>query len=324
MQNSHTGESMKAAVPAGRRDLRANLRAGLAVPAIAAPMFLVSGLEHVSACCRAGIVGSFPTINARTTGELDRWLGTLARAHSAGDVRHAANLIVHKSNARLADDLALVTAHRVPIVISSVGSPTRVLEAVHAYGGLVLADVATLRHARRAAEAGVDGLILLTAGCGGNTGWLNPFAFVAAVREFWEGPLVLAGSISSGRQIRALEVLDVDLAYLGTALIAATESLASDDYRRLLVAAGIDDIFLTDAMTGIPANFIRASLDRAGFDTKATHAKPDAFNLDKETRAWRDVWSAGHGAGAVRAVRSVAEIVTDLSCAYASVLSQGR
>ena len=203
-----------------------------------------------------------------------------------------------------------------PLVISSVGSPGRVIEAVHGYGGLVLADVATLKHARRAAEAGVDGLILLTAGCGGNTGWLNPFAFTAAVREFWTGPLVLAGSITSGRQIRALEMLDVDLAYVGTSLIAASESLAPDDYRALLIAAGIDDIFLTDAITGIPANFIRASLERAGFDTKAKHAKPDAFNLDKETRAWRDVRSAGHGVGAVREVRSVARIVGELAREY--------
>ena len=302
----------------GQAHLRGDLRSGLQVPVIAAPMFLVSGPEHVMACCRAGIVGSFPTINARTPEILDQWLSEMARTRTDGAARHAANLIVHKSNARLGEDLALVVRHRVPIVISSVGSPTRVIEAVHGYGGLVLADVATLKHARRAAEAGVDGLILLTAGCGGNTGWLNPFAFTAAVREFWDGPLVLAGSISSGRQIRALEVLDVDLAYLGTSLIATTESLANDTYRQLLVDASIDDIFLTDAITGIPANFLRTSLERAGFDTKARHAKPEAFNLDKETRAWRDVWSAGHGVGGVREVRPVAEVVAELARDYAA------
>lgn len=298
--------------------LRKDLRQGLAVPAIAAPMFLVSGLEHVLACCRAGIIGSFPTINARTTEILDQWLGDLAKAHAAGGARQAANLIVHKSNGRLEEDLALVAKHRVPVVISSVGSPTRVIEAVHGYGGIVLADVATLKHARRAAEAGVDGLILLTAGCGGNTGWLNPFGFTAAVREFWAGPLVLAGAIGTGRQIRALEMLDVDLAYIGTRLIATTESLAPETYRQLLVAAGIDDIFLTDAITGIPANFLKTSLERAGFDPKAKHDKPDAFNLDKETRAWRDVWSAGHGVGTVRKVAAVAEVVGDLRREYAA------
>jgi nitronate monooxygenase len=301
----------------GQAALRANLRAGLAVPAIAAPMFLVSGLEHVQACCRAGIVGSFPTINARTLEILDDWLAQMARTHAGGTVRHAANLIVHKSNARVDDDLALVIEHRVPIVISSVGSPARVIEAVHGYGGLVLADVATLKHARRAAETGVDGLILLTAGCGGNTGWLNPFGFAAAVREFWAGPLVMAGSITAGRQIRALEMLDVDLAYVGTSLIATQESLASDTYRQLLIEASIDDIFLTDAITGIPANFLKTSLERAGFDIKAKHDKPDTFNLDKETRAWRDVWSAGHGVGAVRQVRAVADVVAQLRREYA-------
>ena len=167
-----------------------------------------------------------------------------------------------------------------------------------------------------AAEAGVDGLILLTAGCGGNTGWLNPFGFAAAVREFWAGPLVLAGAIGSGRQIRALEVLDVDLAYIGTALIAASESMAPDTYRQLLIEATIDDIFLSDAITGIPANFLKTSLERAGFDFKATYAKPESFNFDKETRAWRDVWSAGHGVGAVRKVQVVADIVEGLRRTY--------
>jgi nitronate monooxygenase len=302
----------------GQAALRTRLRAGLAVPAIAVSMFLVSGLEHVLACAKAGIIGSFPTINARTLDDLDAWLGRLAKSHEAGAAPHAANLIMHKSNARVDDDLAVIVKHRVPVVISSVGSPARVVAAVHGYGGLVLADVATLKHARRAAEAGVDGLILLTAGCGGNTGWLNPFGFAAAVREFWSGPLVLAGAITSGRQIRALEVLDVDLAYIGTRLIATDESLAPDAYRQLLVDASIDDIFLTDAITDIPANFLRTSLERAGFDLKARHEKPDTFNLDKEMRAWRDVWSAGHGVGAVRAVLPVAEIVAEIAREYAA------
>lgn len=300
----------------GRAALRADMRSGLTVPAISAPMFLVSGVDHVLACCRAGIIGSFPTINARTIDILDAWLGQMSAGQTAGSGRHAANLIVHKSNSRLEEDLALVVKHRVPIVISSVGSPVRVIDAVHAYGGLVLADVATLRHARRAAETGVDGLILLTAGCGGNTGWLNPFGFTAAVREFWDGPLVLAGAISAGRQMRALEMLDVDLAYIGTSLIATSESLAPEAYRQLLVEATIDDIFLTDAITGIPANFLKNSLERAGFDTKGKHAKPEAFSLEKETRAWRDVWSAGHGVDAVRAVQPVAEVVARLKREY--------
>lgn len=299
----------------GDRALRGRLREGLSVPVIAAPMFLVSGEDLVAACCTAGVIGSFPTINARTVSILDEWLGRMTARCAGASAPFAANLIVHKSNTRLDADAERVVAHKVPLVVASVGSPAKIVEGVHGYGGLVLADVATLKHARRAAEAGVDGLILLTAGCGGNTGWLNPFAFTAAVREFWQGPLVLAGSITSGRQIRALEMLDIDLAYLGTPFIASSESMAPQGYKDMLTKSGADDIYLTDAVTGIPANFLKPSLERAGFDFAAKHERV-TFNLDKETRAWKDVWSAGHGVGAVKAVRPVAEIVAALREEY--------
>jgi nitronate monooxygenase len=304
---------------AQREQARGRLLAGTKAPVIAAPMFLVSGAELVSACCRAGVIGSFPTINARSPEILDEWLGALTRVtrDASRAAPFAANLIVHRSNTRLDADFELVRKHEVPIVIASVGSPASIVDGVHRYGGLVLADVATLRHARRALEAGVDGLILLTAGCGGNTGWLNPFAFVAAVREFYDGPLVLAGSITDGRQIGALGMLGVDLAYVGTPFIVAEESMARADYREMLIAATADDIFLTDAITGIPANMLRPSLERAGFDVTKRHEK-GSFSLDRETRAWKDVWSAGHGVGAVRAVEPAAAIVERLRAEYAA------
>jgi len=301
----------------GDRTLAARLRDGLAVPVIAAPMFLVSGPELMIACRRAGVIGSFPTVNARTPAILDAWLAQIV---AAGGVQFAANLIVHQSNGRFAEDFDVVCRHRVPVAIASVGNPARVVDGVHAYGGIVLADVASLKHARRAAESGVDGLILLCAGAGGNTGWLNPFAFVAAVREFFDGPVVLAGGITEGRQIRAAEVLGADLAYIGTRFIAAPETMAADAYREMLVAANADDVVLTDAVTGIPANLLRPSLERVGFDIEKERGKAaGGFNLLKEEstmRAWRDIWSAGHGVGATKKIESVAEIVAALKAGY--------
>lgn len=307
----------------GSSELAAALRAKLEVPVLAGPMFLISGPDLVIACSRAGVVGSFPTLNARTPAILDEWLARMA-AETAGAAPFAANLIVHHTNTRVEEDLEVVANHRVPLVISSVGNPSGVVAKVHAYGGLVLADVASLKHARRAAEAGVDGLILLCAGAGGNTGWLSPFAFVGAVREFFDGPVVLAGALSRGRYIHAAEQIGADLAYVGTSFIATRESLASDQYRRMLVASSADDVILTDAVTGIPANMLRPSLERAGF--KSGH-KPEGFNLLKEIevlKAWRDIWSAGHGVGDVTDVESVGDLVGRLKRDYELARADAR
>lgn len=307
----------------GDPEIARALRSTLRLPVIVAPMFLVSGPELVIASSSAGVVGSFPTLNARTPALLDEWLTqigtTLAATPHAAP--HAANLIVHRSNTRADEDLDAVVRHRVPIVIASVGSPAPVVARVKAYGGTVLADVASLRHAHRALEAGVDGLILLTAGAGGNTGWMNPFAFVTAVREFFAGPLALAGALSRGRLVRVAETLGADFGYLGTHFIAARESMADDAYRDMLVASSADDIVLTDAVTGIPANMLRPSLERAGFKPR-TGPRPASFDLTRELtalRAWRDVWSAGHGVGDVRRAASVAELVDELRADYLTV-----
>jgi nitronate monooxygenase len=203
----------------GNSDLAAALKSRLAVPVVVGPMFLISGPDLVIASSRSGVIGSFPTLNARTPAILDEWLARMT-AETEGHAPFAANMIVHQSNTRIDDDMAIVANHRVPVVISSVGNPSGVVSRVHAYGGTVLADVASLKHARRSAEAGVDGLILLCAGSGGNTGWLNPFAFVGAVREFFDGPIVLAGAMTRGRYIHAAEQIVADFAYVGTSFIA--------------------------------------------------------------------------------------------------------
>ena len=225
----------------------------------------------------------------------------------------AANLIVHRTNQRLAEDLERVVRHRPPLVIASVGAPDPVVAAIHGYGGLVFADVASLRHAQKAAAAGADGLVLLTAGAGGHTGWLNPFAFVAEVRKFFGGVVAVAGCVTEGRQIAALELLGADLAYIGSPFIATPESRAPSGHKQAVVAAGIDDIYLTDAVTGLKANFVRQSLlDEGIIDAAGTVIYDGALDV----QSWKTVWSSGQGSGGVRGVRPVAEIVQDLAAEY--------
>lgn len=275
----------------------------LRVPVIAAPMFLVSGPDLVVEAAKAGIVGAFPTLNARTPEILDTWLSDIASRCEAAPGTYAANLILHPSNARRDVDLDLVIKHQVPWVITSVGSPAPVAGRVHAYGGRVLADVATVRHARKAVDAGVDMLVLLTAGAGGNTGWLNPFAFVEEVRRFWSGPLAVAGGITTGRQVHAIQIAGADMAYIGTPFVATTESLAAQAYKDALCTAGADDIVLTDAVTGIPANFLAESLRQNGIMANDGTLLPKG-SLDIAN--WKTAWSAGHGVASVLGVESVA------------------
>lgn len=304
-------------------DRIALLRDRLTLPLIAAPMFLVSGVDLVSAACINGVIGSFPTVNCRTSAQLDEWLteidSRLVQARDKG-VRVApvcANLIVHRSNARLADDLAVLLRHQPELVITSVGSPASVLKPLHDAGALVFADVASIRHAERAAEAGADGLVLLTAGAGGQTGWLNPFVFVRAVRKFFDGPIVLAGGICDGHALRAAQALDCDLAYMGTKFIATTESLADQRYKDMLVASTADDILLTKAFTGLQTNMLRSSIVAAGLDPEDLPER-GAIDIGKDIdigarenrpKRWRDIWSGGHSTSGVDAVLPVAELV---------------
>lgn len=302
----------------GGRAFATHFTSQLQLPVIAGPMFLISGPDLVIGCCNAGIVGSFPSLNARSTGLLDEWLARIAsETRGPGSAPYAVNLIVHASNTRLEEDLAIVEKHKAPLVIASVGNPASVVARVHDYGGLVFSDVASLKHAQRAAESGVDGLILLCAGCGGNTGWLNPFAFVGAVRNFYAGPIVLAGAISRGQHIHVAREMGADLTYIGTSFIAACESLANARYRDMLTAASADDIILTHEITGIPANMLRQSLESVGWKPSGKHEGGFSLLKEMETlKAWRDVWSAGHGVGDVHRVEPIADIVRRLRADY--------
>jgi nitronate monooxygenase len=319
--------------------LPAPLESRLALPLIAAPMFLVSGPALVKAACRAGVIGSFPTANCRTVEELDRWLADMGE-----DLKRAAdetgrapaplcpNLIVHRSNTRVPDDLAAVLRHKAEMVITSVGSPEPVLKPLKDAGCLVLADVASVRHAEKAVAAGVDGLVLLTAGAGGQTGWVNPFAFVRAVRKFWDGIVVMAGGMADGQAIAAAETLGCDLAYMGTKFIATRESLAKDAYKEMLVKSRLDDVLLTRAFTGLETNMLRPSIAAAGLDPDNLPVR-GAIDIAKDINAserdkpdgpgssakrWKDIWSAGHSVSGVADVPSAAELIRRTADEYAA------
>lgn len=299
----------------------------LSLPVISAPMFLVSGVDLVVAACANGIVGTFPSLNCRPAAQLDEWLGEINRrladlraAHPDKPIApHGINLIIHRSNARMAEDFPLVIKHKVPLVISSVGDPTEVAKAVHGYGGMIFHDVTTLRHARKAASAGVDGLILVCAGAGGHAGVMNPFALVPQVREFWSGPLALAGAISDGRSIRAAQVLGADLVYMGTRFIAIREAMAEEAFKDMVVAAEAADIVYTDAFSGINANFLRQSIVQSGLDPDNL-PKKDTVSMDlaerEKTKAWKNVWSAGQGVGSIHDVPTMADLVARLKREY--------
>src|SRR3569623_258715 len=303
----------------------------LVLPLIAAPMFLVSGVELMVAACRNGVIGSFPTVNCRSTEQLEAWLAEIAtrlQQHEDHTGHRAAplcpNLIVHRSNARLEQDLAVLLRHKPEIVITSVGSPAPVVKPLHDAGALVLADVATLRHAERAAEAGADGLVLLTAGAGGQTGWLNPFAFVRAVRAFYDGIIVLAGGISDGQALHAAEVLGCDLGYMGTKFIATHESMADDRYKRLLVESSADDILLTTAFTGLQTSMLKPSIVAAGLDPGDLPAR-GAIDIGKDIdigarenrpKRWRDIWCGWHSTSCVTGVMAVDDLVARTLAEY--------
>lgn len=308
--------------------LPAAIAARLRLPLIAAPMLHVSGPDLVAAACSAGVIGAFPTRNARSSEQLDAWLTDIRERLADADGRPAPfcpNLIMR--DARLQEDLACVVRHGAELVITSVGSPAPAIPALHDAGCLVLADVATLHHAERAIAAGADGLILLTAGAGGQTGWLNPFAFVRAVRQAFDGLIVLAGGVSDGYALAAARVLGCDLAYMGTRFIATRESMASDAYRRMLVEASMDDILLTSSFTGLPANMLAPSIEAAGLDPKRldesmTEARArqrfGAAGEGEGPRRWTDIWSAGHSVSGVTDVRSVRELVNQTATEFAA------
>ncbi len=292
------------------------LRARMTLPAIAAPMFLVSGVDLVTTACAAGVVGAFPSLNARTVEDFDAMLCAIESrlALHAAPAPYAVNLTPHRTNPRYEPDLECCAAHRVPLVISSLGKPTHIVEVVHAYGGLVFSDVTTLEHARKAADCGVDGLVLVCSGAGGHAGTLTPFAFAPAVRAFFDGVVALAGGVCDGYGIRACEELGADFAYMGTRFVATEESLAPPEYKQMLVDSTAADIVYTPVVSGIWANFLRASLERCGYRIADGAIPP--VDVTQEAKAWRDVWSAGHGVELIRDIPSVESLVARLRAEY--------
>jgi nitronate monooxygenase len=294
--------------------------AALAVPVIAAPMFLVSGPKLVLAACRAGIGAGFPAANARTLTDLEGSLDTISAGLDGLDSTWLVNVIAHRTYERLGAETRLLARYRPPLVVTALGSPQAVVETVHDYGGSVLADVSTPAQAQRAVQRGVDGLVLVCAGAGGHTGTLTPLAFVPTVRRFWDGPLLVAGGVADGRAVLACRALGADAAYVGTRFVAATESLAGQGYRRMLTGAGVSDLVTSSAVTGAPVSWLRDSLRAAGHRVEDV-ARSDFVAALTDSRPWRDLWSAGHGVELVQAEEPVARIVATLTEEYRAALA---
>jgi nitronate monooxygenase len=294
----------------------------LAIPAIAAPMFLVSGPDLVVETCRSGLMGTFPALNQKTSEGYAAWLEEIQERLGAAASPFGVNLIVHKTNGRLARDVEITVQHRVPVVITSLGAVRDVVDAIHSYGGVVFHDVINLRHANKAAEAGVDGLIAVCAGAGGHAGLLNPFAFVAEIRRMFDKTLILSGAITNGRQIAAAQLMGADLAYLGTRFINTRESLAPAGYKEMIMASTARDIVYTPAISGVAGNFLRASMVAAGADPDnlQSSVKLD-MSSEHEAKAWKDVWSAGQGVGDIEDVLPAAELCRRLIAEYREAIS---
>ncbi|MGE8468749.1 NAD(P)H-dependent flavin oxidoreductase [Pseudomonas putida] len=307
--------------------LPASLEQRLRLPVVAAPMFLISNPRLVLACCASGVVGSFPALNQRDSAGFKAWLEEIEAglAQLQSPAPYAVNLIVHPTNPRLQADLALCVAHKVPIVITSLGAVKEVVDTVHSYGGLVFHDVTTRRHAEKAAEAGVDGLIAVAAGAGGHAGTWSPFALVAEIRQFFDKTLLLAGCLNHGHEILAAQLLGADLAYMGTRFIATTQSQAQDAYKQMLLDAHAADIVHTPAVSGVPASFLRPSLEQAGYDINALnngHAPGKLKPIDDEAKAWKTVWSAGQGVGGIHDLPDARVLIERLQSEYREALER--
>ena len=307
--------------------LPASLEQRLRLPVVAAPMFLISNPKLVLACCASGVVGSFPALNQRDSAGFKAWLEEIEAglALLQAPAPYAVNLIVHPTNPRLQADLALCVEHRVPIVITSLGAVKEVVDAVHGYGGLVFHDVTTRRHAEKAAEAGVDGLIAVAAGAGGHAGTWSPFALAAEIRQFFDKTLLLAGCLNHGHEILAAQMLGADLAYMGTRFIATAESQAPGAYKQMLLDSHAADIIHTPAVSGVPASFLRPSLEQAGYDMdnlKGGHEQGKLKPIDDEAKAWKTVWSAGQGVGGIDDLPSASALIGRLHDEYRDALER--
>ncbi len=293
----------------------------LSIPAIGSPLFIISGPELVMAQCRAGIVGSFPSLNARPIEQFEEWLQRLNTELTPQDAPYAVNLIVHKSNDRLMDDLALCVKYKVPLIITSLGAREDVNEAIHSYGGIVMHDIISNRFARKAIEKGADGLIAVAAGAGGHAGTISPFALVQEIRQWFDGPLALSGSIANGAAVLAAEAMGADFGYIGSAFIATAEARAAQDYKDMIVGSAAADIVYSNLFTGVHGNYLRPSIINAGMDPdNLPESDPSAMNFgsggSSKAKAWKDIWGCGQGIGAINEVLPAGQLVARLVSEY--------
>ena len=299
----------------------ASLQKGLTLPVICAPMFIVSNPDLVIAQCKSGVIGSFPALNARPKEALDEWL-TRIKAELAADPNAAAfavNQIIHPSNERLQHDMELCVKHEVPLIITSLSAPTQIVPPVHAYGGKVFHDVISVRHAEKALEAGVDGLILVCAGAGGHAGMLSPFALVGEIRKFYDGPIALSGAIANGSAILSAEAMGADFAYIGTRFIATKEANAQDAYKQCIVDSAAVDVVYTPYFTGVHGNYLKRSIEASGLDpANLPERDKTSMNFGGATaaKAWKDIWGAGQGVGNINDVLPTAELVARMKQEY--------
>ncbi len=308
-----------------------DLYAQMTLPVICSPMFIVSNPQLVIAQCMAGVIGSMPALNARPQELLDGWLNEISSTLAAARARdpnariapYAINQIVHESNDRVQADLEVCAKYKVPMIITSLRAPNAVIDAVHGWGGKVFHDVTTLRHAEKALEAGVDGLILVAAGAGGHAGTLSPFALLSEIRRIYDGPLVLSGAISTGEGVLAARAMGADFAYMGTRFIASTEANATEAYKDMIVKASAADVLYTPFFTGIPGNYLKASITASGLDPANLPIEKQSDRNFGSTRVkpWKDVWGAGQGVGSIDSVASTADIVARLRKEYAQALA---
>lgn len=303
-------------------------KGNLSLPVICAPMFLVSSPELVISACKNGVVGTFPALNTRPQALLDDWLTQIKTELDEFKKQNpdkpvapfAVNEVVHPSNTRLEADHALIRKHKVPFVITSQGNPAEIVKDVHSWGGIVFHDVIYAEHAKKAIAAGVDGIIVVAAGAGGHGGTTNPFALVREIREFWDGPIALAGAINDGYGVRAAEVIGADFSYMGTRFIGTEEAQVPQDYKQMLIESTIKDVIYSDYFTGVHANYLRGSLEQLGIDVKQMQGK-DKVDLDLgNTNAWKDVWSAGHGVAGIHEILSMEALVNQLKQEYRAAI----
>jgi len=308
----------------------------LSIPVIGSPLFIVSGPDLVIAQCKAGIVGSFPALNARPAALLDEWLHRIKEELAAHDKAHpdrlsapfAVNQIVHKSNNRLDQDLAVCEKHKVPMVITSLGAREELNQAVHAWGGITFHDVINQKFARKAIEKGADGLVLVAAGAGGHAGAISPFAFVAETRQWFDGPIALSGAMGTGRAIRAARVLGADFAYIGSAFIATLEANAPENYKQMIASSSADDIVYSNLFTGVHGNYLKPSIVAAGMDPdnlpvsdpSKMNFGTDASGERNKPKAWKEIWGSGQGIGSIDKVQPVSELVARLKKEYEAAI----